>query len=265
MAFLQRASAKIYYTSWGEHGEWITLLNGFMRSSSDFTMLAKGLVKAGFRVLALDNRGTGQTRYTAHFTLPDLAEDLIAVWEREEITHSHVIGFSMGGLLAQLVALHEPARVISLSLISSCLHPSQILRPTVFWSSDVEENRHILKKYVSRSFAERNQALLCLMAQGVATAVEKNHFLEHAARQLDALHLYEAPSAAELCALPCPVLLLHGREDAIIPLEEAHRLQGTFTHCRLDIAEDTGHLLLAEKGAWLLGRLLSFVTGAPTT
>lgn len=264
MAFLQRASAEIYYTSWGEHGEWITLLNGFMRSSSDFTLLAKGLVKAGFRVLALDNRGTGQTRYTSHFILADLVEDLFAVWEREEIVRSHVVGFSMGGLLAQQLAIREPTCVNSLSLVSSCLHPSQILRPTAFWSSDVEGNRHILEKYVSRSFGERNQGLLRLMAQGIATAVEKNDFLAHAARQLDALRLYEAPSVGVLYALPCPVLLLHGREDAVIPLEEAHRLQGAFANSRLEIAEDTGHLLLAEKGAWLLGMLLSFFAGETT-
>ncbi len=265
MAFLQRAGAEIYYTSWGEHGEWITLLNGFMRSSSDFTLLAKGLVKAGFRVLALDNRGTGQTQYTALFTLADLAEDLLAVWKREEIVRSHVVGFSMGGLLAQQVAIREPACMNSLSLVSSCLHPSQIRRPAAFWSVDVEGNRQILEKYVSHSFGGRNQGLLRLMAQGIATAVEKNDFLTHAARQLDALRLYETPAVEELCALPCPVLLLHGREDAVIPLEEAHRLQEVFVHSRLEIAEDTGHLLLAEKGAWLLSMFLSFFGEAKTT
>jgi 3-oxoadipate enol-lactonase len=263
MPFLQRTHVEIFYTSWGSDGEWVTLLNGFMRSSTDFTLLAKGLVNAGYRVLALDNRGTGRTQYSADFTLADMVDDVVAVWQKEEVVRSHVIGFSMGGFLAQLLAAQESGRLSSLSLVSSCLHPNRILRPNASWSEDVVRNQVILGKYVSPSFGSKNQGLLLLMARAIATAVEKNQFLLHADRQLKALQIYEPPSKERLRALSFPVLILHGIEDEIIPIEEAHRLQAAFFQSHFAAAEEAGHLLLAEKSTWLLSSLVDFLKGFP--
>ena len=260
MSFLQRSSAEIFYTTWGTHGEWVTLLNGFMRTSSDFSMLANGLMRAGFQVLALDNRGTGRTTYTSDFTMAEMAEDIVAVWEAAGITTSHVIGFSMGGLLAQLVATGKSSSLSSLALVSSCLHPARILRPTISWNADVANNQAMLAQYVSPSFSAKNQGLLRLMAQSIATAVEENHFTQHATRQLEAMRTYAPPAEERLRALACPVLLLHGKEDALIPLEEAYRLQSVFKSAQMAIAEDAGHLLLAEKGTWLSSTLLAFLS-----
>ncbi len=257
MASLQRGNTELFYTTWGTQGEWITLLNGFMRSSSDFTLLATGLARAGFRVLALDNRGTGRTQYATNFTLDDMTDDVVAIWDQEEILSSHVIGFSMGGLLAQLLATRKNERISSLTLVSSCVHPARILRPNVTWSMDVDHNQAILGHYVSASFKEKNQMLLRMMAQAISTAVEKNDFLLHANRQLEAMRLYAPPTAAQRSAFTGSVLILHGREDALIPLEEAQQLQAAFPQSQFLVAEEAGHLLLAEKSVWLSATIIS--------
>ena len=68
-------------------------------------------MQAGFKVITLDNRAVGRSSVTSPFTLDDMCADVVAIWEHLEITSSALLGISMGGAVAQLLALDFPARV----------------------------------------------------------------------------------------------------------------------------------------------------------
>ena len=95
---------EIYYRFLEGEGEVVTLICGHMRNLRDFSSLALFLRRAGHAVLTLDNRGAGKTQSAPTFTLLDMAHDVAAVWAELGIRSSHIVGFSMGGLIAQQVA-----------------------------------------------------------------------------------------------------------------------------------------------------------------
>lgn len=79
-------------------------------------------LKDRYTVIWIDNRGIGQSALTTGtLTVEDMADDVLAVVDAEGIERFHLAGHSMGGLIAQQVALCRPARVISLGLLCTFL------------------------------------------------------------------------------------------------------------------------------------------------
>ena len=82
--------------------------------------LINGIVNAGYHVIRFDNRDTGFSTWindynTAPYTLEDMAADTIGLMDALNIENAHIIGWSMGGMIAQIVAIHYPNRVLSLT------------------------------------------------------------------------------------------------------------------------------------------------------
>ena len=85
--------------------------------------LVEQLEAAGYQVIRYDHRDTGQSTTCApgdvKYDVDDLVDDLIAVLDAYEITGAHLVGMSLGGLLAQIAALKQPTRIHSLTLIAA--------------------------------------------------------------------------------------------------------------------------------------------------
>jgi len=78
------------------------------------------LVEAGYHVVRFDNRGTGLSTWTErNFNISDMAKDAVAVLDGLEIKNAHVVGMSMGGMIAQQMAIDFPDRVKTLTSYSS--------------------------------------------------------------------------------------------------------------------------------------------------
>ena len=109
---------KIYYEATGS-GTPVLLIMGFGMSCNAWEPQVRELEKH-HRVLRLDNRGVARSgRVTTPYTLTDLARDAVGVLDVEGIETAHVVGVSMGGMVAQELALQFPARVRSLTLIAT--------------------------------------------------------------------------------------------------------------------------------------------------
>ena len=75
------------------------------------------LAQAGYRTITMDNRGAGESEAaTADFSTSTMAEDAVEVLRQERIARAHVAGVSLGGMIAQELALRHPARVGALVL-----------------------------------------------------------------------------------------------------------------------------------------------------
>ena len=113
---------EIWYEEFGESTNPTVLL--IMGSGCQGIMwnmeLINGIVNAGYHVIRFDNRDTGLSTWIDDFnatpySYEDMAADTIGLMDALNIEKAHIIGWSMGGMIAQIVAIHYPNRVLSLT------------------------------------------------------------------------------------------------------------------------------------------------------
>lgn len=121
MAFVERPDARIWWNSLGR-GEPVVLVMGLGCSSALWFRIAPALAHH-HRVILLDNRGSGQTRvrHALVHRVSTMAADVAAVLDAAGESSAHVVGFSMGGMIAQQFAVDFPQRLRSLTLLGT--HP----------------------------------------------------------------------------------------------------------------------------------------------
>ena len=119
MAFADHAGARIQWRSLGQ-GESLLLIMGLGCSAAMWFRLAPRLAKR-HRVILLDNRGAGQTE-VRHFVVhrvSTMAADVAAVRDAAGESSAHILGLSMGGMIARQFAIDFPARVRTLTLLAT--------------------------------------------------------------------------------------------------------------------------------------------------
>lgn len=129
MALVESSGARIFWHEIGQ-GDPIVLIMGLGCSSALWFRFAPRLARH-FRVIMLDNRGVGQTeapRGTTIHRVSDMARDVVRVLDAAGVDKAHVLGFSMGGMIAQQCAIEHSARLRSLTLLATnCGNPYAIL------------------------------------------------------------------------------------------------------------------------------------------
>jgi pimeloyl-ACP methyl ester carboxylesterase len=119
MAFAVRGGCRLYYEVQG-HGPTLVLVRGLGRSSQAWAPLVAEL--AGIRFVLIDNRGVGRSDATRPpYATRQLADDIAAVMDAACIDRAHVFGMSLGGMIAQQLALAHPSRIDR--LIVGCSTP----------------------------------------------------------------------------------------------------------------------------------------------
>ena len=111
----------LFAESFGDDGEAVLLISGADAHCTRWTpALIYPLVDAGYRVVRFDNRDSGlSTKVPSDvgYTLADMAADAVSVLDDLSISEAHVIGRSMGGMVGQVLALENPNRVRSLTML----------------------------------------------------------------------------------------------------------------------------------------------------
>lgn len=261
---LARPGATVNYEVWGEAGRrvpWVVLVNGHTRPLNDYRLMGRHLVENGFRVAALDNRGAGLTVTGRPFTFDEMVGDLVALLDEIGAETAHVAGISMGGFLAQALALTDPARVDRLALISTAASHAMIRRDDRPWTADLNAVGAKLSQYFTADFARRNEVLVKSMAKQIAKNVDGAQFAERSELQREAVKGFDA--RARLAGIECRTLVVHGTDDAIIPVEAARELARLIPGAELTEVEGAGHLLLAEKPRELYDLIVHFFRDRP--
>src|SRR5215207_5606229 len=115
MPFAERDGARLYWEEAGS-GDPVLLIMGLGMNATGWWRTIPVLA-ADFRVLAFDNRGVGRSdRPPGPYTVPDLADDAVAVLDAADVERAHVYGISLGGMIAQEVVLRHTDRVRALVL-----------------------------------------------------------------------------------------------------------------------------------------------------
>lgn len=248
--FARSGDAKLHYESSGA-GEPVLLVMGLGMAATGWWRTIPVLAER-LRVLAFDNRGCGRSeRPRGPYTLAQMADDAAAVLDAAGEESAHVYGMSMGGMIAQELALRHSPRVRSL----------------VLGASTAGGRHHVLPDEATLGFVRRRESMPA--EEGVWASVPYNYGRatreRHAERigedvvqrlrfPLDPVG-YRAQLAAawghdatnRLGRVVAPTLVLHGSEDRMVPVANGRRLAAAIPAARLEVLEGAGHLYQTDE------------------
>lgn len=245
MNTLKRDGAVLYYELLGDLSEnLVTLVNGHTRSSTDFRLMARGLVESGFSVLLLDNRGAGKTEVHRQFSIQEMYDDVVAIWDELRIAQSNLLGISMGGFISQGISITYPERVKKLVLVSTAPEEKYINPTGGGWISEGEGLEEKMRSYFAPGFVDKNPVLFSTMVKQIRQAMIAGNFTERSDMQRAALK--GSKWTSRLSEIKCPTLIIHGAQDLVISVEAAKLIHSNIAGSSIQLIDYAGHLLLAE-------------------
>ncbi len=242
---------EIEYETFGDPKAQPMLLIGGLGSQllswdEDFCALLAG---HGFHVIRFDNRDSGLSTWVDDaYTLDDMAADAAGLLDALGIPAAHVVGASMGGFIAQLVALNHPDRVLTLTSIMSGPNGDDQVQPTTEGSGvlmapapDTREERIAIGVWARQAllgpadlFDEPHERAR------VTRAVDRAYHPAGFGRQLGAV-LVARGRLERLGSVSVPTLVIHGDADILVPVENGRRVAAAVPGARLMEIEGMGH------------------------
>ncbi len=217
----------INYRVEGDGAETVFLINGLADDLETWGYQVPALLAAGYRVVSFDNRGIGATsKPVGPYSTEQLAADAKAVANEVGLDNFHVMGVSMGGMIAQRFALAYPSGIQSLTLACTYAAPGPFCsRMFAMWADAAQ--------VLGVPFVMRDVTLWAFTLDFFRTREEELKEFETGMRYMDQpVHAYLAQLAviqnhdetAELGSLAMPTLVLAGEEDILIPTALSHDL-----------------------------------------
>jgi pimeloyl-ACP methyl ester carboxylesterase len=263
MPITQLSRVRLFHAEKGE-GEAVVFLGGLAGDHGYFMGQLRALSRR-FHCLAIDNRDVGQSSYADEsYAVWDMAADVAELLDRLQVPAAHVVGVSMGGMIAQELALARPELVRSLVLVSTLARSDDWFRGTLDTFGLIRRQvpdtaaffEAILPWWVSHRFLEQPDRVAWLR-----WLLRQNPYqqrLEGFLRQIGAAGRHDAYD--RLPALRCPVSILVGEDDCVAPPRFARELQERIAQAALMILPAVGHAPAIENPGLLnglLGQLLS--------
>jgi 3-oxoadipate enol-lactonase len=241
---------KLYWESTGT-GPPVLLIAGQAMTLDAWWRTVPKLARS-FRVLTFDHRDIGRSSHWPWpYTVHQMAEDAIAVLDAAGVERAHVYGVSLGGMVAQELALRYPDRVEALVLgATTSGGPGVTLaapQPLTFFvrvgamAPEEAEWAAVPYNYSVRTRRHHGERI----AQDIAKRVEN---------QTDTLaYLHQVGAAAShnttgrLGQIQVPTLVVHGEEDVIMPLRNGEQLAKAIPHAELKTWPNAGHLYITDE------------------
>ncbi len=247
------AGTDLYYERRGE-GEPLLLIQGLGGNSLHWGEDFLGGLGDGFELILLDNRGAGRSGpLEGEHTIADLASDALGLLDALEIDSAHVVGISMGGMVAQEIVLAAPERVRTLTL--GCTFPGG---PEATMTDMAVVG--MLAEAVLSGDEERT------LRVGYDVMIAAEYGKQEGAYELYAelARQYRAPVAvlmAQLSAImghdtserlgeiAAPTLVIHGTEDRLMDVANGELIAKLIPGARLELLEGSGHMFFWEQPA----------------
>jgi len=250
MAKVSVNGCEFYYEIHGQ-GDPLVLIMGLRRNVEWWYRQIPALSKH-FQVIAFDNRGAGRSdKPVMEYSMRLLADDTAGLMEALDIQDAHILGISMGGYIAQELALNYPAKVKSLVLgCTGCggdravimspermekftankgLNPEEILRKDmdIYFSDDyIVQKTEIIEEFVEISMRYYQPA---------------DAFF----RQFDACLRHD--TGDRLNQIAAPALIMTGDDDPLVPPQNSHVLKNLIAGAELSVFAGGRHCFFMEK------------------
>ena len=280
MAHADANGIQIAYETFGEAADPALLLiigfSGQMIWWDD--ELCRDLARRGHYVIRFDNRDAGLStkfdksgspdfkatfgrllkgeKVSIPYSLEDMADDAVGLLDALGIGRAHICGMSMGGMIAQTIAIRHPSRVLSLISIYSSTGNPDLPRPTpeamkVLMTAPpadregfIEYQMRVRKILSGPGFAIDEAWVREIMAQ----SYDRCFCPQGAGRQLLAI-LTQTDRRPALADLKAPTLVIHGTDDPLVPVEAGKDTARSIPGAELMLIEGMGHDI-PHGGAW---------------
>lgn len=276
---------EIYYRDYGpNNGDPILLVQGLGGQSINWPQhLIEFLIENNFRPIVFDNRDTGLSsriestsfddqnrdntiiksyiRYflrlsiKSEYTIDDMAEDAVSVLNALDIEKAHILGISMGGMIAQIIASNHPNRLKTFTLIASTAStPSPFNGPTrkvrKLLMDRTKNPNSTLDERINRTrkiFKEIGYEGIDLNTEQfykeVSSSIERGGADDTGfGRQITAI-LGSKNRIKKIKSISAPTLIIHGKEDPLIKVSNAYKMKKLIENSELIIIPDMRHLI----------------------
>lgn len=262
MPTVQRGNLEIGYRVSGDGPPLV--LNAGVGFGSWMWYLQYPALDQHFTVIAPDNRSVGESSKTTEpYTIHDVADDVVAILDRLEVTDAHIAGASFGGFVSQSIAARYPQRTRTLTLIVA--HhggPEALPVPSATAAAMLDPGEGLtfeqrLRKLVplsfSPGFAERQPEVYeDFFARRLANVMAWDEFVVQAT----------AGATADLSdyidAITAPVQILAAAKDRVVPVGNAALLAKRLPGSRVAVHPDSGHIVMVEDPDWLNNAIIEF-------
>ena len=207
-----------------------------------------------YRCIVFDNRGAGRSSKPDYpYTIKMMADDTVGLMEALGIENAHILGISMGGLIAQQVALSYPEKLRSLIIVSSHFGgPNQIPMddrtmalliavPTETISAEQARDMRYQATF-SPGFLQENEDILQQIERWIAQYPAPLYAQIHQSSATAGFN-----SESELGKITAPTLIIHGTADRAVPTGNSDLLASKIPNARKVLLEGAAHFCIIEK------------------
>lgn len=244
---------QLYYEIHGE-GPPLVLVMGIGYDSSLWTLEQVPALSTRFRVVIMDNRDVGRSSMASNpYTIADMADDLAGLLDALGIQRTHVLGLSMGAMIAQEFALRHANRLDRLVLTGSGAAPARsAFDPIRIWSW-VKVNDATGETFVGQQFTSlfstaflRNREAV---QQTIALLARNPHPTTPEAYQRQAQAYLEFDSLDRLGDITAPTLVIVGEQDLVTPPWIAREVADAIPGARFEVirGEGSSHVVPIER------------------
>ncbi len=265
MPYARVDGVRIFYRKYGQ-GFPLLLIMGLGANSDWWDMQMLSMLSERYQVVTFDNRGAGRSEGTGErYTIPLAARDTCGLMEYLGIDKAHLLGISMGGMVAQEFALSYPEKVEKLVLVCTNAggHQQALDRPEVFrvlaarsGGVPLEElAREYIRLLYPQKFIEEHPEKVEEFVQVYQAMPPPEHGW---AWQMEAVLQWE--SLSRLTEIRCPTLVLTGDQDVLIPAEDARTLAEKIPHARLIVYPAVCHGIFGQVTEEATRDILNFLS-----
>jgi len=256
----------MYYVEAGD-GDSLVLIMGFggdhLAWGFQFPVFAQH-----HRVIAFDNRGAGQTDQPDHpYSTHQMALDTVGLMDALGIARAHVLGVSMGGMIAQEIALARPDRVHTLQLHATYGRPDAYLRARLHTaraeraalSHEVALESTFFWLFSRTTYNERPEFVEAIFQNALANPHPQS--LTGFLRQAEACLGHDALD--RLPAIRCPTLVTAAADDILIPASLSRDLAARIPGAEFRLIDGAGHVSFWERVDFFNALCLDFLAAHP--
>jgi pimeloyl-ACP methyl ester carboxylesterase len=251
-----------YYVDGG--GPPVLCIMGLGGRGTDWNPAFVGAMAPRFEMIRFDNRGTGGSdRPEEPYSLEVMADEAVGILDAVGRGRAHVVGVSMGGMIAQLVALRQPRCVDKLVLLSTTPGAAQTTPPSpaamAALMPDMRKPREeivraAMQAVTAPGFADAHPEVIRDIVGTALNAVTPQFVF---ARQMAAI--MASDRYADLPKITAPTVVIHGDADPLVPYANGEMLAGRIPGARLVTLHGCGHLAMWEQPAELTAILFDFL------
>lgn len=231
----------------------LLLINGYAASGADWDPTFLAELGRSHEVIHPDNRGVGGSEAeVGKLTIDTMAADIEALLDSEGIESLPVVGWSMGGFIAQRLAERAPARVTGLALISTDPGgPGAVTADPLVWARLLDHGgtpREQASRLISLLFPPEQAARIDRQFGEVVAAARAqlpSAVLSAQEAAMEAWHRHDRPLPG--AGQAAPAIVLHGEEDVVIPAANAPLLASRWPGAAVETFPACGHAVMAQE------------------